>query len=190
MGNSDKYFEKNVYMIGKILVLFAAINTGLYKLNSDYNILGLILRDRALRRTFYIFIVLVAIYLMFRRETYLPFLGESVVPYSVFTEKINPITSITANPINIKINTPNAEKVIWWAASEDQHKVAQTPEEAYNEYENSGVSNVSKDGTVSIVFPCPTQYKIPSGRILKKHLHYRETHGGMLSEVKTINLDC
>ena len=177
-------------MIANIIVLFAAINVALYKIDPIYNILAYIIRDRTYRKTFYVLVGILALYLSLRRDTYLPFLGETVVPYSVFTEKEYKINSLTANPVNVTIRAPNAEKVIWWAASEDQHTVANTPEEAYKEYETSGVSNVSKDGTVKIVFPCPTQYKVPMGKTLKKHLHYRETQGGMLGEVKTILLDC
>jgi len=190
MKNIDKYLDKYIFMIANILVLFAAINTAAYKLYPDYNLLGFFIKDRVFRRAFYILVGILAIYLIVRRETYLPFLGESVVPYSVFSEKNNSVLTESSKPITITINAPNAEKVIWWAASEDHHTVANDPEEAYKEYTNSGVSNVSKEGTVTIVFPCPTQYKVPSGKTLKKHLHYRETHGGMLSEVKTIFLDC
>jgi uncharacterized membrane protein YuzA (DUF378 family) len=188
----SKYLDKYVFMYANMFVLFAAINTALYKMNPSFNILSKVIKDRTFRRIFYILVGLLAVYLILKRETFLPFLGESVVPTSVFKNHNNNMNSEDPNRkmINLTITAPNAEKIIWWAASEDQHTIAKNPDEAYKEYQNSGVSTVSTDGTVKIVFPCPTQYKIPSGRTLKKHLHYRETHGGMLGEVKTIFLDC
>lgn len=187
-SNLNKY----IYMIAKILVLFGAINTALYKYNSDYNILGFLVKDVQSIKYIYILIGLLAVYLIGHRETFLPFLGEAAVPFRLFNQKNNNSEEVLLDPesklIKLKIHSPNAEKIIWWAADPTE-SINNEPIQAYNEYENSGVSNVQSDGYAYITFPCPQQYNV--GMMpLKKHLHYRETHGGMLSEVKTIYLDC
>lgn len=197
--------DKYVYMISIVLVLLVSINTGLEQYN-NINIINNIIQGKQSQKIFYMVVAFLAIILALQRQTFLPFLGETVVPSSLFEEKNNNnlsgLLSKNSNLINLKIYAPNAEKVIWWAAddnilnnsninSNSNSNVEETPELAYNEYKNSGISNVMSDGNAYVVFPCPKSYKVGLlKRILKKHIHYRETRGGMLSEVKTIYLDC
>lgn len=191
----NQYLDKYVYIISIILVLLVSINNGIIHLNGS-NIISNIIKDNQSQRIFYILVSILAIILALQRRTYLPFLGETVVPSALFEERNNNdlsgLLSKNSNLINLKINAPNAEKIIWWAADENiNNKPEEEPELAYNEYKNSGISNVMKDGNAYIVFPCPKTYKVGLlKKQLQKHLHYRETHGGMLSEVKTIYLDC
>ena len=189
----SKYLHKYLYMVTMLFVLATSINVALYKINPTFNLLSYVVHARAARKTFYIVAGILCVYLLLNKQTYLPFLGECAVPSSVFSQKTNNLSS--DNLVNLTIKAPNADKVIWWASLNDDNKVASSPDEAYNEYENSGVSNVGKDGNVNISFPCPKQYKVPtmfglSSKILGKHVHYREAKGGMLSDLKTIKLDC
>jgi len=190
-----RYYDKFIYYLATGFVLLTSINVALYKISPELNILSYFIKARSLRRVFYVFAGILALYLITKKQTLLPFLGESVLPSSVLAEKANILKS--DNIVNLTIRAPNAEKVVWWAASPDvTNEVISDPESAYQEYENSGVSNVPKDGIVRISFPCPKQYKVPKfggllgNKLLKKHLHYREAKGGMLSEIKTIKLDC
>jgi hypothetical protein len=132
---------------------------------------------------------------MTKRETFLPFLGESVVPSSLFNEKNNnnleKLLSDNNNIISLDIYAPNVEKIIWWASKskQDDGTIASTYNEAYDEYKNSGVSNVQSDGYAYVTLPCPQKYNV-NNKELPKHLHYREATGAMLSDVKTINVSC
>lgn len=190
-----KHVDKYLIMLANLFVLATSINVALYKISPQFNILSYFIRDRPIRKLFYILAGILALFLIVRKQTMLPFLGECVVPASLFAEKANKLQS--NKQVNLTIEAPNADKVIWWAASpEENPEIISNPEKAYQEYENSGVSNVPKDGLVHISFPCPTQYRVPKlggllgDQVLQKHLHYREAKDGMLSELKTIKLDC
>jgi hypothetical protein len=182
-----------INLIIKVLLLISVIITAINIYYKDDFLLKLV-KNRTIVDNFYIIMGCLAVYLLFNRNTYLPFLGESAVPSNLFcetTSKIN-LEDPTKNIISFTIYAPNADKVIWWASNPNEksnEKNLPTPKEAYGEYENSGVSNVQDDGYAYVTFQCPQKYKVLFGK-LPKHIHYRETHGGMLSEVKTINVSC
>ena len=131
------------------------------------------------------------LYLLFDIKTYLPFLGETVLPSKLLcnNNKNNDIIN-NNNLIHLKIKTDiNTEKIVWWAADEeDNRKVINDPKEAYKNYNNSGISLVD-NGHTEVVLLCPKSY-IAGGRELPKHLHYRESKKDVLGDVKTIDIKC
>jgi len=172
---------KFFHIIIIIVILIVSINTALKSVNDKFDIIGKFFNNN-ISKSLYILIGVFSLLLLLDRNTYLPFLGESAVPFTLFTD----ITNSTSNLKDYKIYAPNAEKVIWWASRPD-NTIFEHPDEAYHEYKNSGVSSVKEDGYAYIKYSDPSQYKV-NKKLLPKHIHYRETHGGMLSEVKTIIL--
>ncbi len=70
--------DKKIYMFSIVLVIIGALNwliIGLTEINFLDN-LGFI------ARIIYVLVGLAAIFIMFKRDTYLPFLGETVMPCS------------------------------------------------------------------------------------------------------------
>jgi len=169
------------HMIIIIVVLIVSINTALKSIDEKFDIVGKFINNNV-SKSLYILVGIFSLLLLLDRNTYLPFLGESVVPFTLFTD----INNSSNNLKDYKIYAPTAEKVIWWASKPDNN-IFEHPDEAYNEYKNSGVSSVKEDGYAYIKYSDPSQYKV-NNKLLPKHIHYRETHGGMLSEVKTINI--
>lgn len=186
--------DKSLHIVANIIIISSVIITMIYNINPKYNIINYFIKDDNLKKIFYIIVGISGVYLLSKRETFLPFLGESVVPSSLFDEKNNNdleklLSDKSNSVISLSVYAPNVDKVIWWASKPDDGTTSPTYKVAYDEYKNSGVSNVQSDGNAYITLPCPQQYMV-NNKKLPKHLHYREASGAMLSEVKTINLNC
>lgn len=132
----------------------------------------------------YILVGIAAVYFLTSRDFYLPFLGETVFPCEPLAERIpdDADTSIT-----IKV-TPNSN-VVYWASESGKDDIVDNPWLAYSKYTNSGVIRSNDDGSVTLKVRKPAPYKIPSGRVLPPHIHYRVCKPkGLLSRIETVNL--
>ena len=113
------------------------------------------------------------------RDFYLPFLGQMVYPTYLLKQQTPKGSTMKVRVHNV---IPNS-KILYWASYKNKHDF---PWNAYDDYSNSGVALSNKDGIVVVEVKKPVSYKIPSGKLLKPHVHYRETlSDGMLSHVKT-----
>jgi hypothetical protein len=128
--------------------------------------------------------MIAALSLAFRRDTYLPFLGETVYPCENLAEKTPDGADSTVTVTDVPANA----KVIYWAA-EPSTTVIGNPWDAYGKYENSGVATADESGRAQLRIRKPTGYKVPSGRELKPHVHYRFCQeSGILSTIRTASL--
>ena len=126
--------------------------------------------------------LIAALSLVFRRNIYLPFLGETVYPCDNLVDKTPDSAELTVTVTDI----PAGTKVVYWAA-EPSTSIVSNPWDAYGKYENSGVATSNKDGHVELKFRKPTGYNVPSGRELKPHVHYRFCQeSGILSEIRSV----
>ena len=126
--------------------------------------------------------LIAALSLVFRRNIYLPFLGETVYPCDNLIDKTPDSAELTVTVTDV----PAGTKVVYWAA-EPSTSIVSNPWDAYGKYENSGVATSDKNGHVQLKFRKPTAYKVPSGRELKPHVHYRFCQeSGILSEVRSV----
>jgi len=70
-----------LYIIAIAIVIAGSLNWGLIALNPNYNILNVIPENRPFIKSFVMGIIgICAIYVSLQQTTYLPFLGECVVP--------------------------------------------------------------------------------------------------------------
>ena len=139
-----------------------------------------------------IILIFLLIYISNFKETFLPFLGDTVYPISLIPSTIHPKKSNFS--IEVNLNYPNGTKVIYWAANgsdKGSDNVINNPKDAYGNYMNSGVSIINNKKTL-LHLNCPDKYKIPSGITLKKHIHYRLAipNNPILSDVKTMYIKC
>lgn len=125
--------------------------------------------------------------LVFDRDTWLPFLGECVVPPSVITDTYTPNDATLEYRVTVDAG---ASRVTYWA-SESGAGVAANPQDAYNQFKNAGVVKVNKiDGSAVLKLRCPAQYKV-HGRPLPRHVHYRAIYdSGIMGSVQTENISC
>ena len=126
------------------------------------------------------------IYLCMDKSTFLPFLGETVLPPSVLR-----VSTPAESTIDVTVSAPrNATHVIYWAAAPSMTTIV-NPTEAYAGFKNAGVVQVI-GGRAVLALLCPSRYKVPmKGKALDKHVHYRFVYpDGILSDVKTEKLKC
>ena len=175
--------KKNKQMMKLILV--AGINWGLIGL-TNINFIKEILNKfnlKYIERYIYILVGFSALFL-FKRDIFLPFLGETVIPQGILEEK-TPNNYSIEKKIKILPNT----KVIYWAA-EPSNKVMDNPWDAYKDYKNAGVATSDSNGNVVFKVREPSSYKKPyKNKILKPHIHYRYyLSSGMMSRIETVFL--
>ena len=119
----------------------------------------------------YIVIGAAALSLVFSRDMYLPFLGETVVPGGALVPK----TPQGANE-QVEIRTFPKAKVLYWASEPNPNQGKDVPNwtEAYGEFENSGVAVADATGVATLRFRgAPQAYKVPFMGRLEPHVHFR-----------------
>ena len=119
-----------------------------------------------------------------KRDYYLPFLGDSVIPSGLLVPHF-PENANFSKQIKIKPK----QKIVFWA-SEPSNKPSKMPWEAYKKYKNSGVAIANERGIVTLRVRKPGVYSKPWGygdSTLKRHIHYRVVRSnGMLGRVETL----
>ena len=131
-----------------------------------------------------VFIALAAIWVGSQRDSYLPFLGESVVPCSVLQDKTPEHADLEVTVDHLK---PGA-KVIFWAAEPATEGLAKINDwrRAYLDLANAGVATVAADGSATLRIRKPQPYTVPLMGRLESHVHWRSCQdGGFLGPVQT-----
>lgn len=178
-----------LHMVLIAIVLVGALNWGFHTFG--YNLVemlnrflsGVFKRRLPLDRVIYVVVAVSAIILAFQRDTWLPFLGNSVLPGAVVPLKKN----MGDTTVDVKV-MPGA-KVAYWAAEPLDGTTDAVPlvRAAYDQFENSGVVVANDQGVATLVFNKGTSYIVPSGRKLESHVHYREFgEDGMMGPVKSV----
>lgn len=174
-----------------LLVLVGALNWGLVG-SVNFNLVEwlaafLPARNGAMLVTgVYLLVGISALFLVLDRNVYLPFLGEAVFPCA----SLEPRTPKDADR-KVNVTVPANAKIIYWAsdAQEGTTPPVEDPWKAYGTYSNYGVTVADENGNAELNVRNPVSYKVPSGKLLKEHVHYRYCIGnGMLSDVFTVNI--
>lgn len=175
--------KKMLYKFGMILLILGALNwgfIGIFRINPVQNLLG----RTPLPRFIYGAIGIAALFVMFHRDFYLPFLGETVMPCSVLREKIP-----EGAQISVKVGLNPGQKVLFWATepATEHLKTIATWSEAYLGYENAGVTTADQNGVAHLRVRPPQAYTVPTKGRLEPHVHYRVCQGnGFLGPVQTV----
>lgn len=176
------YWVKVIEMISLLFIVIGALNWGLIGIFKVNVVEVLASYTSPLVATIiYVLVGISALVHIFSRDYYLPFLGSSVFPCGSLIEK-SPYHADTEVRV---IEAPNAN-IVYWAAEPDT-KVVKDPWQAYDKHANNGVTKTDEKGFASLKFRKPASYKVPSGKTLKPHVHYRVcVANGMLGPVKTV----
>ena len=171
-----------------VLVLIGSLNWGLIGL-FDFNLVksfGSLFGQNLqipITKIIYIIISMAALVLLAQRDTYLPFLGRTIMPQPIREYK-------PSGKLKIRViqNLPPNVKVIYWAAH-SSNKVIDNPYDAYGDYRNQGVTKTDENGKAILQFRMPSSYNVPYKGTLTPHVHYRYwTSSGMASRVFTEKL--
>jgi uncharacterized membrane protein YuzA (DUF378 family) len=178
--------EKWVHLVAAISLVLGGLIWGILGLTKS-NIVEYLL-GRRLALALYILVGLAALYVGLRVATYLPFLGETVVPCSILSDR-EPDHADTE--VNLHGQRPGA-KILFWAAEPATVGLAniKTWQQAYLDYANAGVTTVDDGGHASLRIRRPQPYIVPIMGALTAHVHWRVCdpsgkNGAMLGPVQT-----
>jgi uncharacterized membrane protein YuzA (DUF378 family) len=187
MNIKSTYAKKKIYFWTIFIILIGGLNYGFIgSFNIDLIKYGTNIFHPLTYKIIYIVIGICSVILLRDRDTYLPFLGDSVHPCGTLSEHIPNNYSLE---INVRVQ-PNSY-VVYWAAEPESDKLANNPDplNAYHKYENSGVVKADNDGNAILKIRKPQSYDISNvGKTvtLKPHIHYRYCKNpGMLSKIFT-----
>ncbi len=176
------FWQKMVFKVAMVLVIVGSLNwlsVGVLKLNPVESLLG-----QTLSRGVYILVGVAALAIMFNRDTYLPFLGETVLPCTTIPERVPPGATK-----EVRVPAPAGSKILYWAAEPAMEALKQIPDwqAAYNKFENAGVTTTDSTGIAILKVRLPQAYTVPMKGRLEPHVHFRICDGtGMLGRVKTV----
>ena len=187
MNEKTLYLKSKLNMLFCTLVLLGAFNWGTTALG--YNLVELfssfinqqLNTSYAIDKVIYMFVAASALCLAIKRDTWLPFLGKTVLPSSLV-----PLKTPAKSDKTVQIKTIPNSKVAYWAALPrgDNPDVVT----AYGDYSNSGVVMSDSNGIAKLPILEGSGYRVPSGRKLSRHIHYRilGLPYGMVDKVRTI----
>jgi uncharacterized membrane protein YuzA (DUF378 family) len=187
MENKIFYNKVSFHMFLILIVIIGAINWGTTAMG--YNLVEMLSQfvnklfnsNISFDKIIYLIVMAAAIYLSTKKETWLPFLGNSVLPNILVPLKTPSNTNKT-----IEVMTQPNSKVAYWAAL----PLGKAPdvETAYGDYSNSGVVMSDSKGIAKLPILEGSGYIVPNGRMISRHIHYRVLGlpYGMIGKVKTI----
>jgi hypothetical protein len=168
-----KYLGAWAYMMAMAVVLLTVVVVGIY---------WVLYSKSFIAKVFGAIYITLGIFLMTDRDVFLPFLGEMVFPKALLVPKV-PAEATETVRVRL-VGVPDGTPVVYWAA--EPGETAKDPWMAYGNYENAGVALTLLE-SVDLKVRSPASYKIPSGRVLKRHIHYRVMGAnGMLGSVETV----
>lgn len=174
-----------IHMVTMFIILSFSILTSIYILfNDDYS---------TILRIFVILIISSAIYLLLKKDTFLPFLGMTYLPNNLLVDEKFPQGANLNYVLDMK-DYADGTRIIYWAANKTD-KIIDDPFEAYKDFHNVGISKVI-NGKATIRIFCPDKYKVRHfgvhTSLLDKHFHYRIIFrdSGLMSPVMTTKINC
>jgi uncharacterized membrane protein YuzA (DUF378 family) len=177
--------EKWLHLVAAAFLVLGGLVWGVLGLTKS-NIVEYLL-GRRLAPAIYLLVGLAALYLGLRVATYLPFLGETIVPCSILKDQ-EPDHADTV--VYLHGLLPGA-KILFWAAEPATVGLAtiQTWQQAYLDYANAGVTTVDEAGHAALRIRRPQPYIAPIMGALTAHVHWRVCdpsgkNGSMLGPVQ------
>ena len=182
----NQYFQHKLYAIAMLFLVIGGLNWG-YVAFTGKDFISYLFGKGMLTNTIFLVVGIVAIAIAFYRDTYLPFLGPTVLPCHILQ-----VATPEQADFEVKVLVKPGAKVLFWAA-EPENKDLQTLnnwKEAYLSYRNAGVAMADSDGYASLKVRKPQAYTVPLKGELNSHIHYRVCYGGgFMGRVETVTLD-
>jgi hypothetical protein len=202
---TDVYVMYTLRMVVTAIVLFSALHYGAlffdYNLAEYFNLVYFRVFNKraAIHKIVYAVFAICGLILAIDRTTWLPFLGDTVLPSAVVPLKTN------VGDTSVEVNVTPGAKVVYWAAKpvkeietssssslQDEYELKRRVplvEQAYDDFSNNGVVLANDLGVATLSFDKGSEYVVPSGKQLKSHVHYRECGiSGWMGQIETVFL--
>lgn len=132
-----------------------------------------------------LFVIILVIFVSSNKKTFLPFLGPTVFPPSLFN--FNLIPNGDLEKVELYLNAVDGTRIIYWGSLQDDN-VKNNPIDAYGDYSNTGIAEI-KNNKATLYYNYPSNYKVGTfvNKVLEKHIHYRLVYPNnpMISPVYT-----
>jgi len=182
----NSYLQKKLVALAILLLVIGGLNWG-YVAFAGKDLISHLFGKGLITNGIFLAVGVAALALAFYRDTYLPFLGTTVMPCSLVEARTPEGADFEA-----KILAKPGAKVLYWAA-EHANKDLQTVQDykhAYLAFRNAGVVIADSDGTATLKVRKPQPYTVPLKGELEAHIHYRVCYGdGFLGRVETVGVD-
>jgi uncharacterized membrane protein YuzA (DUF378 family) len=182
----NAYMQKKLVAFAVLLLVIGGLNWG-YVAFTGKDLISYLFGKGLITNSIFLAVGLAALALAFYRDTYLPFLGTTIMPCSLLD-----VRTPEGADFEAKVLAKPGAKVLYWAA-EPANKDLQTVqdyEHAYLAYRNAGVAIADSDGIATLKVRKPQPYSVPLKGDLDAHIHYRICYGdGFLGRVDTIGVD-
>lgn len=179
-----QYAHKLIQKFAMVFVIVGAINWGMIggaKVNLVERFLG---KGSGAARIVYVLVGISALLLAFNRDTYLPFLGESVFPCSVLSDQTPPGATRS-----VTVQAEPGAKIVYWASEPADGSSVPTWQGAYRGYLNAGVATADASGKAVLKVREPQPYTVPLKGKLDAHVHFRICGPtGFVGRIKTVFL--
>jgi uncharacterized membrane protein YuzA (DUF378 family) len=178
--------KKWAHLVSMVLVVIGGLvwgGVGLF----GVNVVTLVLGKGTLASILYTLVGIAAIVVAVDRASYLPFLGETVMPCSLLSDK-EPEHADASVEIN---GLEPGTKVLYWATEPATEGLARIVDwrRAYLEFANAGVTTADRAGRATLRVRRPQPYTVPIAGRLEAHVHWRACgDNGMLGPVRTTPL--
>lgn len=183
MDDQSVYWSKLLYKLAIVFIVIGALNWGFigaFRVNIVERLLG----KQGLATLVYLLVGVSALAVAFNRDTYLPFLGESVFPCTVLADQVPPGATR-----DVTVVVEPGAKVIYWASEPADGRGVPDYKEAYRGYLNAGVTTADAAGRASLKVREPQPYTVPMRGALGAHIHFRVCGPtGFIGRIKTIFL--
>lgn len=179
------YLQKMAFKVAMMIVLIGALNWGLigaFRVNLVDRVFG---KGAVAAKVLYIVVGLCALAIAFNRDTYLPFLGESVFPCSVLADQVPPGATRS-----VQVAAEPGSKVVYWATEPGEDRgVLSDWKIAYGKFMNAGVATTDTSGVATLKVREPQPYIVPFKGRLEPHVHFRVCGPtGFVGRIKTVFL--
>lgn len=179
------YFGEYFYIISLLIIFMSStVHSLLHLFNTNTSFI---------LRIFSLIVIVSCLSILTNRNIYLPFLGKTVIPPSLFENEKVPAYATEKYTLELK-DVVDGTRVIYWGSlpNTNKHLIHKNPFEAYGNYSNTGIAIV-KNQKATIHFHCPTKYNVSMyNKTINRHIHYRLVYknDAMIGPILTQYVNC
>jgi uncharacterized membrane protein YuzA (DUF378 family) len=177
---------KWAHLVAMVLVVVGGLNWGAVGL-FGVDLVRTVFGRGLLANVVYVAVGVAAVAVALNRDSYLPFLGETVMPCSLLAER-------TPDHADTEVAVSGVEpgaKLLYWATEPATEGLGRIRDwrRAYLDFANAGVTTADAGGHAVLRVRRPQPYTVPVKGRLEAHVHWRVCgEGGMLGPVRTTTL--